>query len=157
VLISWSEAIANGAPILSYQIYLNTHGSDTYLAAPPSCDGTDLVTISDLYCWVALSDLIVAPYSLVLDEEIYAKIEATNFYGASALSEPGNNGRIQLIPDAPINLLNDATFTDATTIAFSWEDGPSNGSAEIYDYDVYYDQGTGSWVILEEEVTFKYY
>ena len=79
---------------MSYQIYLNTHGSDTYLAAPQSCDGTDLVTISDLYCWVALSDLIVAPFSLVLDEEIYAKIEATNFYGASDFSDPGNNGQI---------------------------------------------------------------
>jgi hypothetical protein len=36
----------------------------------------------------------VAPFSLVLDEEIYAKIEATNFYGASDFSDPGNNGKI---------------------------------------------------------------
>jgi hypothetical protein len=62
-----------------------------------------------------------------------------------------------LVPDAPINLLNYAEVTDATTIAFIWEDGLSNGGAEIYDYDVYYDQGTDTWVLLAEEVALKYY
>ena len=48
--------------------------------------------------------MIVPPYSLVLNESIYAKIIATNFYGDSPFSDPGNGGLIKLVPDAPVNL-----------------------------------------------------
>jgi hypothetical protein len=61
-----------------------------------------------------LDTLIVPPYSLTLNEEIWAKIIAENFYGDSVISLPGNNGLIKLIPDAPINIYNDPTVTDAS-------------------------------------------
>jgi hypothetical protein len=43
-----------------------------------------------------------------LNEEIWAKIIATNVYGDSPYSSAGNNGLVKLIPDAPVNLINDA-------------------------------------------------
>jgi hypothetical protein len=88
-----------------------------------------------------------------LDEEIYAKIVATNVYGDSDYSVPGNGATMQLIPDAPINLANDPTVTDASTIRFTWTEGLSNGGTAVIDFDVYYDQGTGTWVTLAEEVS----
>lgn len=55
-------------------------------------------------CFIYLDTLIVEPYSLVLNEEIYAKIIATNVYGDSPFSSRGNSGLTKLDPDAPINL-----------------------------------------------------
>ena len=75
----------------------------------------------------------------MLDEEIYAKIVASNFYGDSDFSQPGNGATIQLVPDAPVNLANVPEVTDATTIKFTFEEGPSNGGSPVIDYDIYYD------------------
>lgn len=90
--------------------------------------------------------MIVEPYSLGLNEEIYVKVVAENFYGDSPYSDEGNNGLIKLIPDAPLNLYNDPTVTDATMIRITWTEGLSDGGMPVLDYDVYYDQGTGVWV-----------
>jgi hypothetical protein len=60
-------------------------------------------------CFIYLDTLIVEPYSLVLNEEIWAKVIAYNVYGDSPYSEPGNDGLTKLIPDAPVNLENDPT------------------------------------------------
>jgi hypothetical protein len=56
------------------------------------------------------------------------------------------------VPDAPVNLVNDDNLTSDLSITFSWEDGPSNGGVEVIDYDVYYDQATNNWVLLEANV-----
>jgi hypothetical protein len=39
-----------------------------------------------------------------LNEEIYAKVIASNFYGDSPISTSGNGGLIALVPDAPVSL-----------------------------------------------------
>jgi hypothetical protein len=56
------------------------------------------------------------------------------------------------VPDAPINIFNDPTVTDANRIKFTWTEGPSDGGMPVLDFDVYYDQGSSSWVLLEEGV-----
>jgi len=56
-----------------------------------------------------------------MNEGIYAYIIATNFYGDSIQSELGNGGLVKLIPDAPVNLTNDPTVTDAYFIRFTWD------------------------------------
>lgn len=109
--------------------------------------------VANRICIIYIDTLIVEPYNLVLDESVYVKLKATNFYGDSDFSEPGNGATIQLIPDAPINLANDAAITNAYTIAFTWEEGPSDGSSPVLDYDVHYDQGTDNYVLLASPVT----
>ena len=76
--------------------------------------------IGEQKCHIYLDTLNVAPYSLILNEEIWAKVTATNFYGDSLVSEAGNGALMKLIPDAPVNLANDATTTDASQIRFTW-------------------------------------
>jgi hypothetical protein len=51
---------------------------------------------------------------------------------------------VKLVPDAPINLVNDPTVTTDLRIRFTWTEGLSNGGDEVLDFSVYYDQGTGS-------------
>ena len=103
------------------------------------CVGSQASVIENTICQVSLATLIVAPYDLPLNESIFVKIIAINFYGDSFFSQPGNGGLIKLIPDAPINLNNDHTVTDAFKIKFTWQEGPSNGGMPVIDYDIYYD------------------
>lgn len=44
-------------------------------------------------------------------------------------------------------------------IKFTWEDGANDGSTPIIDYEVYYDEGTGSdtFVSLDNAVLNKFY
>jgi hypothetical protein len=57
------------------------------------------------------------------------------------------------VPDAPINLANDALTTTAAVIRFTWTEGASNGGRPVSSYSVYYDQGIGSYNLLEVGVT----
>ena len=68
-----------------------------------------------------MDTLIVAPYSLILNESIKAKIISQNVYGDSILSDMGNGGITKLIPDAPLNLQNDDTVTAAEQIKFIYD------------------------------------
>lgn len=100
---------------------------------------------------MALDTLIVPPYSHVLDEEVWVKLIAINYYGESLISEPGNDGLVKLDPDAPVNLDNNPLVTDHTKIMFLWDEGASNGGIQVLDYFIYYDEGS-HW--LTGEATF---
>lgn len=54
-----------------------------------------------------MTTLIAAPWYLAQEEQIVIKIIATNEFGDSAFSEEGAGGIIKLVPDAPVNLVND--------------------------------------------------
>jgi hypothetical protein len=95
--------------------------------------------IANTICQISLSKLIIEPYSLVLNESMYAKIIAYNVYGDSPYSEPGNGGLVKLVPDAPINIFNDPVITSDIRIRFTWTEGLSNGGIDVYDFSVYYD------------------
>jgi hypothetical protein len=108
---------------------------------------------------VSLSKLIIAPYDLVLDESVWVKIIAENFYGDSLISEPGNGGLVKLVPDAPVNLANDPIVTSDLRIKFTWQEGSSNGGDTVLGFDIYYDQGYGSgtFILLASNVATTHY
>lgn len=60
----------------------------------------------------------------------------------------GSGAVIQLVPDAPMELINDDITTTDTVIRFTWKEGNNNGGSPVIDYTVYYDQGTGSGVFV---------
>jgi hypothetical protein len=66
------------------------------------------------------------------------KVTANNAYGDSEMSEANNAGPMLLVPYPPIDLTNDPLVTSASTIRFTWTEGPTGGS-EVLDYFVYYD------------------
>lgn len=90
MLISWDEAVNNGAEITGYKIFIQQHDSTTFVAAPASCDATDPIIMAQMYCYVSLFTLIEAPYSLIKNEPIEVKVVATNSYGDSDFSPAGN-------------------------------------------------------------------
>lgn len=48
-------------------------------------------------------------------------------------------------------------MTTATVIGFEWQDGSNDGGAAVFDYRVYFDQGTDTWSVLAEGVLVKQY
>jgi hypothetical protein len=75
-----------------------------------------------------------------------------NLYGDSEQSIAGNGAVIQLVPDAPINLVNDYLTTTDVLIQFFWDAGLSDGGSPVIDYSVWFDQGSqvGVYVLLQE-------
>jgi hypothetical protein len=71
---------------------------------------------------------------------------AVNQYGDSAYSAVGSGAVIYLVPDAPINLLNNAAVTDETEIGIIWTAGALDGDTPVIDYRLWYN--------LESEFTF---
>jgi hypothetical protein len=125
-----------------------------YLEETVECVGTSTDVIDNQICHVALDTLIVPPWSLVMNEEVWVQIIAFNYYGESLISDSGNNGLIKLIPDAPVNLLDDRSVTNDDRIKFTYEEGASDGGDPVIDFYIYYDQATnsGTWVLLEPGV-----
>ena len=56
------------------------------------------------------------------------------------------------MPDAPINLLNNAVVTSEVQIGFIYSLGASNGSSPVIDFTIWFDQGTSNFVILASNV-----
>lgn len=86
-----------------------------------------------------LSNLTVSPYNLLQGYSIVIKVSAYNAYGNSTISEAGFGGIIQLVPDAPMNLVNNVLITTNSVISFNWTDGFKNGGSTIIDYRISYD------------------
>jgi hypothetical protein len=117
------------------------------------CDGLDGDVITNTQCTVPLSKLQDYPFDLLLGYKIYVKVVATNDYGDSLISEAGSGDGLETIADAPVDLLNDPSVTDDSTVRFTWSDGPLDGDSIVLDYRVTYDQSTGNFVTLADGVT----
>lgn len=57
------------------------------------------------------------------------------------------------VPDAPINVANLPLVTSSTQIGLAWDAGAYNGGISILDYRITYDQGTSTWITLDDTVT----
>lgn len=158
IVIEWSEPFNNGSPITGYRLFIQATGNGEFIEETTECVGNSEIVISNRICLVSLTDtLIHAPFNLQLDESINVKIIAQNFYGDSDYSEVGSGALTKLVPDAPINLQNDAATTNAYTIAFTWTEGLSDGGTDVLDYDIYYDQASNQMVLLASGVTQLFY
>lgn len=62
-------------------------------------------------CTVPTTQLKNAPFNLPWGSSIYAKVTAVNVYGNSLESVEGNGAKILTVPDAPVNLANNAALT----------------------------------------------
>ena len=76
---------------------------------------------------------------MVMGDFIFATITAINSYGSSLESLPGDGSAVVFVPNAPINLGNNAAITSATTVGLTWSNGDLNGGVPILDYLVSYD------------------
>jgi hypothetical protein len=61
------------------------------------------------------------------------------------------------MPDAPLALSNNPAITTATKIGLVWSAGMSNGGKTIINYRVSFDQGIGTYVVLQTGITVTSY
>ena len=78
-------------------------------------------------------------------------------YWQSALILYGGSNTASTVPDAPINVANNAASTSATQIGLTWSPGRTNGGSEIIDYTILKLNATGSFVYLVSGVTSTLY
>jgi len=79
-------------------------------------------------------------------------VKAVNIKGESLVSDVGSGGTIMTTPDTPIGLSKDEANSDATKVTITWQPGPLYYGANIIDYQLTYDQGTGNFIVLAENI-----
>ena len=138
IIISWPEVYDNGSPITSYDIVIKGH-DENYYTELEYCDGTDPDVLANRQCTLPLTTLYAAPFNMILGDHIYVIITANNLYGASLESVPGDGAAIVFLPEAPLNLANNAAITSAKQIGLTWSEGISDGGKDVEDYRIWYD------------------
>lgn len=156
MILDWDPPVDNGMPITKYKVFIRQ--SDlTYIVDTTVCDGGGYEQILSTQCAVLLDRLAAEPYNIQLGYSIYIKVVATNAYGDSQISPPGNGAIMVHEPDAPILVLNMVGTTSDSVIGISWSNGPSNGDSPILGYRITYDQSTGNWAVLATDVSDMFY
>lgn len=72
VRVSWPQPVTNGSPLTSYKVFIREADGVTYTQESVDCDGNSQTVIDNAECFIFLDTLIVHPYSLSLNEEIWA-------------------------------------------------------------------------------------
>jgi hypothetical protein len=156
VVVSWNEPVDNGSPITQYLIYIRDSVS-VLQQESAQCDGASEDVLQARTCSIDLSILTADPFNLVLNDEVFAALVSRNAYGDSPMSLEFAGAHIYLVPDAPVNLLNDALVTSDLSIRFTWDQGASDGGSPVLDFDVYYDEASGNWVLLDAGIADQSY
>jgi hypothetical protein len=108
-------------------------------------------------CSIQVSTLRATPFSLLWGSSVYSTIVASNSFGDSATSTPGNGAIIITYADAPTVLEEIVESRTSTSISFSWVDGPTDGGSAITDYRVSYDNALGAWEVLATGISLTQY
>ncbi len=104
--------------------------------------------VSTTTCTVPISVLQAPPYNLAWGASIFATVAAQNDEGISSASAPGNGAIIITNPNPPSLLANNAAITSASVIALTWTPPAVNGGTAVIDYQVSWDQGGSTYVVL---------
>ena len=120
---------------------------------PTNCDGSDVDIMAAHACTVLIEDLRAEPYNLPWGSHIFARVIATNVIGESLPSDEGNGAQILTNPDAPLNLQNEASITQANQIGLTWSEGTDNGGSSVIDYTVSFKAAAASTYTTKSGVT----
>jgi hypothetical protein len=107
-------------------------------------------------CTVPLSTLTSAPFSLSGGDNVNVKIVATNVKGDSQESTVGDGATVIAKPDAPINVAEDTSLRDPTTLGLTWNEGGSNGGAPVTEYRINIAEQGGSFSVLASTADLNY-
>ena len=99
IRIQWTTPYQNSAPINAYKVFIGETTSINFIEDTTYCDGSIEPVLSNKYCDVPMSALRASPYWLTFDQEVKAKVSASNVYGSSDLSGVSTvNAKIQTEP-----------------------------------------------------------
>jgi hypothetical protein len=148
VQITWTLPYDGASPITSYTILIRESDDVTFTEESINCDGTDYDIMTNLECFVPISKLLVAPYSLAWGSSIYAKVTAANLIEYSEYSDAGNGAIILTSPDAPYTLVNVPSITAKHQIGLDWESLTNSGGAAVLDFTVSYAAASDAYLVL---------
>ena len=118
-MINWIAPDDGGSEITDYLIVIR--GRDLiYRTHLTSCDGSLSSVVMNTICTIPITLLREEPFSLAWGDSVYAKVTAMNLYGSSLESSVGNGAVLLTVPDAPLNLANEASVTSASQIGLNW-------------------------------------
>jgi hypothetical protein len=157
VQVDWVAPFNQGFAIQGYRIFFLQSDGIIYSLELNNCDGTDAAIRDAQQCFVNVSTLRGAPFSLAWGSSIYAKVQAYNFYGDSQVSEPGNGAVIITFPDAPIELIETVASRTSSSITFSWSLGENDGGNTVKDFRISSDGAIGVYSVLATGVVPKTY
>jgi hypothetical protein len=84
VKLSWDLPSERSSTIVEYEILIAATDGTTFTEETSHCEGSLAAVVSARYCHVPMATLRAAPFSLVYDQLIVAKIRARNAIGWSA-------------------------------------------------------------------------
>jgi len=147
VLVKRNAPDNGGSVITAYAIKIKQNDG-VFSTVLSTCNGNSTTVVQGVQCTISSAILVAAPFSIPWNTKIYATVSASNFYGTSATSAVGEGATIVTVPNAPKNLMNNATVTTSTQIGFNWEAGDFDGGKPVISYTVNYDNATGVYVVL---------
>jgi len=139
VKISWVVPYDNSAAITGYQIIIQANDLANFFEDKVNCDGNQDPVKSSLSCFIPLTVLRAAPYSLEFNDLVVAKARAKNIWGFGAYSENNTAGAyIQTEPNAPASPVLDIALSTLTSIKLDWPalTGLSTGQSPITSYNL---------------------
>ena len=101
VVVSW-DVNNGGSPITNFVVQIRESDGLTYTAESVACKSDDSTVLSTKSCTIPIPTLRAEPYSLPFGTSVYAKVTATNSYGTSVISAPGNGAVILTVPTAVV-------------------------------------------------------
>ena len=101
-----------------------------------NCDASQSSIVTSKNCNIPSLSLHLSPFLLPWASHVFAKVIATNLYGDSEESLPGNGAIIYAIPDKPLDLTEDYGQRTATSLGLTWIDGADPGGLPVLDYRV---------------------
>jgi hypothetical protein len=151
VEVLWPAPDAHSSAIDAYEI-LFMHANGDFALEPSRCNGALAAVVSARKCSVPMSTLRTLT-ARPRDSLIRVKVRAFNAKGSGEYSEVNTAGAT--IETEPTNLLVasidvPSTSNTATKVTWTALTGSARGGWDvaITDYEVYWDQSTGTWVSL---------
>lgn len=95
-----------------------------------------------LSCTIPVETLRNDPFNLEWGAYVVAQVAATNAVGTSKFSLKGSGAFVYTLPDAVLNLANDAAKTESNQVGLSWSEGSFNGGTPVIDYSIYIKSGS---------------
>lgn len=87
VVVSWESPAANGSPITSYEVQLQSSNGN-FMTLKDICDGGSASALASLSCTFQMSQVILPPLSLQQGDQIVAIVRAINNLGTGLYSDP---------------------------------------------------------------------
>lgn len=135
--MTWTApTFIGGSAIIDYRIYYKQPAGEVWSTLVDDVTTTSYVTTA-----------------LVSGTSYEFKIASRNAYGVSETESTVITVLQAQVPNAPINLANDASLTKSDQIGLTWSAGAFDGASAVVDYRVQSDQGTGTWIDLATGVT----